>query len=252
MVVDISLLHRLAFNPWYRDFDVKVAGVCQDGTILHLGNILLNNDILAACRSYEYVAYLGGLVHLGYRKTIKLCLECGYRINLCDYDVCSKAGSPSGNALAYVSIPSYHYILSRHQYVRGAYYAVKCRLTCAINIVKIMLRFGVVDGNNGICQLSGLLHGPQPDYSCGRFLRASADRLWCAFMHFNCQVGSVVDCDMRINLHGGANVLIIFLRGDASACKYCDSLILRQRGRYVILCTEGVTAAPRKFGSGGL
>ncbi len=66
------------------DFDVEVARVRDDGTILHDCEVLLGEDVLVAGNGTEDVADFGGLFHAHHAEPIHDRLESFRRINFGD------------------------------------------------------------------------------------------------------------------------------------------------------------------------
>ena len=103
---------------------------------------------------------LGSLVHLRDRVAVQLCLERRNRVDFGDDDVCAQTGRPPCNALADVAISGHDDVLAGYQYVCRPYDAVKRRLPGAIDIVKVVLCFRVVDSDYRVSSLPPFCNAP--------------------------------------------------------------------------------------------
>ena len=96
---------------------VEVSCVTADSSVLHLHEMILGDDAVAACHCHENVSERSSLIHLHDLEAIHNCLHSLDWINLSHDDLSSKTLGTHCYALSAPSITGYHDILSCHDKV---------------------------------------------------------------------------------------------------------------------------------------
>src|SRR5690348_4112714 len=111
-----------------------MASVCKYRAVLHLGNVVCHNHVLAARSCDENVSYFCSVVHWSHGKAVELCLNRCNWVSFSHYYVCPKAARPFCHSHTHVAVPRYYDALARQENVRGSDYAVKRRLASAVHV----------------------------------------------------------------------------------------------------------------------
>ena len=244
VVAGLILLHSQLLQTGHVHLHIKVAGVGEDGPVLHGLKVLRGNDAAAAGDSDEQVAQSGGGGHGHHLVAIHHRLQGTDRVRLGDDDLGAQALGPQRNALAAPAVAGDHHILAGHDQVGGAVDAVPHGLAGAVTVIEHVLAVGLVDHDHGEAKAPLPSHGAQPVDAGGGLLAAAqhiGDQLGIPGVHQVHQIAPVVDDDVGPGLQHPAEAFFIFFHGAAVAGKDLHPA-LGQGGGHIVLGGEGVGA----------
>ena len=142
-------LHRQLAQALHVHLAVEVAGVAQDGVVLHHLEVALHDHVLAAGGGDEDVPVLGRLVHGHDPEVLHGGLQGLEGVHLGDDHVGPHALGPHGDALAAPAVAGHHHRLARHHQVGGVHDGVPGGLPGAVLVVVVVLRLGIVHRHHG-------------------------------------------------------------------------------------------------------
>jgi hypothetical protein len=105
--LDVSLLDGVVLQPLHVNFTVKVADVAHDGIILHLQEMLADDDVLASSGGDKDAASADRVLQRGHLVAFHGRLESIDGIHLSDDDTAAEAAQALGAALAHVTVASH-------------------------------------------------------------------------------------------------------------------------------------------------
>src|ERR1051326_953333 len=200
------------FKSWNVDLDVEVAGVRDDGPVLHQREMFLGEDALVAGDGAEDVAELGGLGHRHDAEAVHHGLEGLGGIDFGDDDFGAASAGTGGEAAAAPSVAGDDELRSGKQEIGGPDDAVDGGLSGAVAVVEQVFGVGVVDGNDGELKHAFFGHGAQADDAGGGLFGAADD----AFEHVGAlsvkdghEVSAVVHRDVGLVIDGGEDVVVV-------------------------------------------
>ena len=192
---------RVFVQVLHIDLDIKVAGVAENGSILHYEEVFVSDDAKVSGHGYKEISYLCCLMHRHYGKAVHDSFNSLDGIDLRDYYFCSKTLRAHSDALAAPAIACHDHILSCHDEVGGPVDAVPDGLACAVAVVKEVLHVCVIYHDHREMKLPLPVHGVEPHYSCGSLLAAADDILQLVsklcVQHMN-EVTAVVYYDIAV------------------------------------------------------
>jgi len=251
LVVLADCSHRCCLSLQVSDFDftVVVAGVAHNGSVFHVLKVTADNDIFHTGRGAKDVAEFGSLVHWHDAKAFHDSSESRKRVNFGDDNVGAHASGTHGNTAATMTVSGHDEGLARKQDARGPKYTVKCGLTGSVNVVKVPLCHGVVDGDHRVAKVASSRHGSQAMNARGRFFSSSDDafsKFGFVSMDSNDEISAIVKCEGRFEFKRLVNGPVEVLGGlsmpsvdrvSLSRQPCCDTVVGRQ----------GVAPRPRDF-----
>ena len=244
---------RLGFQVVDLDLAVVVAGVAHDGAVLHGFKMTANDDVLHSGRRAEDVAKFGGLVHGHHTVAFHDGSQRRQGVDFGDDDVGAHAAGTHGHPAAAMTVASDDEGLASEQDARRSQNTVKGGLAGPVDVVKVPLGHGVVNGDDGVAKVAGGGHGSQAVNTGGGFFRAPDDtRSVLGFLAVNAndEVGPVVEGERWLELERLVNAPVEVLGGlavpgmdgIAFTGEPCSDFILRGKR---------VAARPRDVGTGG-
>ena len=156
--LDVSLGLAVLLQPLNLDLTVKVTNVAHNGVVLHLKEMLADEDVLAAGGGHEDVAPGDCVVHGGHLVALHGSLQGIDGVNLGDDDSAAEAAEGLGGSLADISVSGDERSLTGQHDVGGALDTVHQGLPAAVQVVKLGLCHGVVDVDGGDLQGAVLEH----------------------------------------------------------------------------------------------
>ena len=157
------------------DLHVEMAGVGEEGVVLHDTEMAGGDDIAAAGGGDEDVTLRRSFVHGHDAAAVHGGLQGLDGVDFRHDDVGAHALGAHGNAPAAVAVARHHHGLARHQQVGGVHDGVPDGLAGAVFVVIVVLALGVIDVHHGEGQLSLPGAGIEPVDAGSRFLRAADD-----------------------------------------------------------------------------
>ena len=157
------------------DFDVEVAGVAHDRTVLHMFEMFGGEDGFVAGDGDEDVADFGGFGHGHDAEAVHDGFDGAGGINFGDDDVCAEALGAHGDAAAAPAVAGDDDSQPGEKKVCGANDAVESGLSGAVAIIEEVLGEGVVDGDDWIFQRAVLGHSAEANDAGGGFFGAADD-----------------------------------------------------------------------------
>ncbi len=241
------------FKRRYIDLDVEMAGVGQDGAVLHDGEISGVDDVLIAGDGDEDIADFGGVAHRHDGEAVHDRFQRPNRFYLCDDDIGAHAAGAQGDAVAAPAVAGDDDFLAGPQDIGGPGDAVKGALAGAVAVIEEVLGLGVVDGDDRVFQRPGGGHGPETDDACRRLLGAADDftqQLGALGMQNSHQVGAVVHGQLRLDVEGGHDMFVIGLIILALDGVGGNAVYGQRRGD-VVLGGQRIGAAQHQVGAAG-
>src|SRR5262249_33853442 len=162
-----ALRGRHVFERGNVDLHVEVAGVRNDCAVFHHLEVLFVEHVLVAGNGAENVAEFGGVHHGHYAEAVHGGFERLGRINFGDDHFSAGAACARSQTASAPAVASDHELGAGKQEVGGANNTVDRGLAGAVAIVKQVLGFGVVDGDDRILQHAFLCHRAQADDAGG-------------------------------------------------------------------------------------
>ena len=186
------------------EFDIEVAGVGEDGAVLHDVEVLFAQDVLVACDSHEDVCHAGGVVSRHHLMSVHRRSQCPDRIDLDNYHLRPMPGRSQGDAAAAVSVSDYRHGRPSHEHVGGPDDPVHGGLAGAVVIVKEVLGRRVVDRYDRKPQGAVGGHGSQSD-DPGRGFFGGSDRIQVGSfgVQEGGEVGAIVHGDVGFHVEDG-------------------------------------------------
>src|SRR5208283_1278943 len=233
-----ALRRRHLFQSGDVDFDVEVAGVGNDGAVLHQVEVFFGEHALVAGHGAEYVAEFGGFVHAHDTEAVHHGFE-GFRgIDFGDDHLGAATAGAAGQATAAPAIAGHDEFRSGEQEIGGADDAVDGGLSGAVTVVEQVLGVGVIDGDDGELQHAFLGHGAQADDAGGGFFGPAnhvRQRVGALGVQDSDQVGAVVHGDVRLVIDGGEDVVVVRVVVLALDGEYRNIVVTDQAGGHIIL-----------------
>jgi len=141
------------------DFDIEVAAVADDGAVFHFAEVFGSDDVFVAGECDEEVPEGGGVGHGHDEEAIHGGFEGFDVVDFGDDDVCAHATGAHGESFAAPAVSGGDDAFAGEQEVGGTDDAVDGGLSGAVSVVEEVLGGGVVDGDDGEEEFSGLFHG---------------------------------------------------------------------------------------------
>ena len=159
-VIDLrlDLLPGVVLERRHVDLVVEVADVADDGLILHLGHVVVRDDLVVAGGRHEDVGLVGGVLHGDDAVAFHRGLQRADRVDLGDPHLGREGAQGLGRTLAHVAVAGDDGDLAGDHHVGGALDAVHQRLAAAVQVVELGLGDRVVDVDGGELQLAALVH----------------------------------------------------------------------------------------------
>ena len=244
---------RLGFQVVDLDLAVVVAGVAHDGAVLHGFKMTANDDVLHSGRRAEDVAKFGGLVHGHHTVAFHDGSQRRQGVDFGDDDVGAHAAGTHGHPAAAMTVASDDEGLASEQDARRSQNTVKGGLAGPVDVVKVPLGHGVVNGDDGVAKVAGGGHGSQAMNTGGRFFGA-ADNAGGVFgfltVNANDEVGTVVEGERWLEFEGLVDAPVEILGG--LTVPSVDGIALAgEPSSDFILRRERVAARPGDFSTGG-
>ena len=237
------------------DLHVEVAGIGEDGAVLHDLEMLFPEDVDVAGEGAEDVADLGGLGHGQDFVAVHEGLQALQGIDLGDDDPGAHAPGPHGQTAAAPAVARHHEDVAGHQAVGGPQDAVQGALAGAVAVVEEILGHGVVDRDDGVFQHPVLGHGLEADDAGGGLLGAGEDpreQLLALGMHGKDDIGAVVHGHLGFDVQGLVEVAVVGVAVFALDGEGGDAFMLGQVGGHVVLGAQGIGGADVHRGPAGL
>src|SRR5271165_1329470 len=234
------------------DFDVEVAGVRNNRSVLHQREVIFGEHTLVAGYGAEHVAAFGGFVHAHDAKAVHDGLERFGGIDFGDDDFCSGAAGAGSKSAAAPAVAGDHELRTRQQEIRGADDAVDGGLSRPITVIEKMLGVGVVDGDDGELEDAFLGHGAQADDAGGGLFGSSdhvGEPVGALGMQKRDQVGAVVHGDVGLVVDGGEDMVVVSIVVFALDGEDGNVMVADEAGSHVILRGQWVRGAKHHVGS---
>ena len=223
---------------------VEVAGVAQDGIVLHHFKVPPDDHIFAAGGGDENITQTGGLIHGHDPEILHGGLQSLEGVHLGDDHVGTHALGTHGDALAAPAVAGNHHRLGRHHQIGGVHNGVPGGLAGAVFVVVVVLGLGVVHRHHGAGEDARLLPGHQA-VDAGGGLLAPGDEpvaiLGALAPQQGDEVAAVVHDQVGAALQRLHQQILILLRGDA-----VDAIGVHTQvghgGGHIVLGGQGVAA----------
>ena len=150
-----------------------MAGIADDGAVLHFLEVLAGQNRLVPGDGDEDVSDLCGLRHGHHAETVHDGFDGPHGINLGDDYVGAQALGAHGHALAAPTVSCDHNAQPCNQQIGRADDAVNGGLAGAVAVVEEMLGLRIIYRNDGIFQRSIFRHRAQTDHAGGRLFGAA-------------------------------------------------------------------------------
>src|ERR1035441_6821084 len=234
------------------DLDVEMAGVTNDGAVLHLFEMIAGDDALVAGEGDEQVADDGCLAHGHHTEAVHDGFDGFGGIDFGDDDVGAQASGAHGDAASAPAVTGDYQGHAGQQHISRSDDAVNGALSGSVAVVEQMLGEGVVDGDDGVAQHLLLGHGVEANDAGGGFLSAADDvgqQVLPLGVQNGDQVCAVVHSDLRLVIErrhdvGVIDVVIFSLDGVNG-----DVVIADQAGGHVVLRGKRVGSAKHDVGA---
>ena len=260
------------------DLDVEVAGVADDGAVLHRREVLAAQDFQVAGERAEDVADRHGLGHRHHAVAVHLGLERLERIDLGDDDVGAEPARAHRDAAAAPAVAGDDERRAREQEVRRADDAVDRGLPGAVAVVEEVLGERVVHRDDREAEDAVLRHRLEADDAGGGLLGGADDlgeqrlplvggepfdplpdgRLEIIeaaerdHVDRADDIGAVIHRDVGLVRDRGADVLVVRLLVLALDREDLDAVVLHEMRGDIVLRRERVRGAERDVGAAGL
>ncbi len=232
---------------------VVVAGVADDGAVLHRVEVAADEDVLHAGGGDEDVAQLGRLVHRHHAQALEHRLERLGRLDLGGDHARAHAGRAHGHAAPAVAVAGHHDRLAGQEHAGGAQDAVERRLPGAVHVVEVPLCLAVVDRVDRVLELAVGGHGAQSLHARGGLLRAAdhlRGQLVVVLVHLEDEVGAVVQGERGLEVQGAIDAPVELVDAQPVPRVDRDALGGQRRG-YLVVGAERVASRPAHLGAGG-
>ena len=218
LVVLTDGAHRLGLTFKVRDlyFAIVMAGVADDGPVFHGRKVASNDDIFHAGSGAENIAEFGRFVHRHDTVTFHDSTKGWERVDFGDDDVGAHTAGTHGHAASAVAEACDDEGFASEKNAGGSKNTVKGGLARPVDVVKIPLGHGVVDGNDGVAQVASGGHGSQSVHAGGRFFGATNDALsvfGLVAVDANDEVGAVIERERGLELERFVNAPVEVLSG---------------------------------------
>ena len=226
-----------------------MAGVAENGLILHDFEPILVDDVFVAGDGDENVALFGSFHDRHDDKTVHQRFGGFDRIDLGDDDFRAHAFGAHGHALAAPAVADDHDGLGGDDEVGVVHDGFHDRLAGAVAIVEEMLHHRVVDSDHRRAQIAVGFHRFETDDAGGRFFTAAEDFLnegWMIAVEHGGEIAAVVDEEIWLKFGELFNVEIVFFLGRAVFGEGCDA-ILHKRSDDVVLCRQRIGTGDSDF-----
>jgi len=236
------------------ELDIEVAGVADDGAVLHGEEVLAPNHRAAAGDGDEHVADPGGLGDGHHAVAVHHGLEPTQRVDLAHGHMGAHALGPAGAPSAAHAVSAHDYVHACQQDVRRAEDAVDGALAGAVAVIEQVLRVGVVHRDDRVLQCTISLHGAQADDPGGRLLGAGDDALEpraALLVEGRDDIGAVVHGQGWAEGKRGLDVGVVRIPVLAADREGRDTEVGHERCGDVILRRERIRGAQPHLGSPG-
>ena len=216
---------------------VEVSCVAADSSILHLHEMILGDDAIAACNCHEDVSERSRLVHLHDLEAVHNRLHCLDRVNLGNDDLGTETLGAHCHALSAPAVTCYHHVLTCNDEVCSTVDTVPNRLTCTVAIIEEVLAICIVDKHHRELQSLRIVQLHESEDACCGLLAASddiRDKVCIFSVHQVHKVSAIVNDDVRSYLQHAADMCLIFLRSCIIPCKHIQTC-LNEGCSYVVL-----------------
>ena len=237
------------------DLDVEVAGVGDDGAVLHDLEVLAAQHVDVAGGGDEELGDLGGLGDGHDAEAVHDRLEGAQRVDLEHDDVGAVALHAHREAAAAPAVAGDADGAPGDQDVGGADDAVEGALAGAVAVVEHVLGVGLVDGDDGEHEPALGLERLEADDAGGGLLGAADDvggHVGALAVEHADDVGAVVHGDVGAVVDAGVDVLVVGLVVLALDGVDAHAVLLDQRGGHVVLRAQRVAGAEHDVGAAGL
>ena len=244
VVARVVFLHGQLLKPRHVHLHVEVAGVGEDGPVLHRLKMRGRDDAAAAGDGDEDITDLCRLAHGHDLIAVHHGLQGTHGIGLGHDDLGPHALGAHAHALAAPAVAGDHHVLARDDEIRRAHDAVPHGLARAVAVVEHVLAVGFVYHHHREAQLPGLVHGPQAVDAGGGLLTAAdhpGDQVPVFRVHQMDEVAPVVDDEVWPMLEYAAEAVLIFLHGAAVVGKDLYPAGSHSRG-HIVLRGQGIAA----------
>ena len=232
-------------------FAVVVARIADYRAILHHREVAARDHVAHAGRGNEHLAESRSFRHGQHLESVQV----AFRAAIGSTSVITTR-APMPRARVAVPRPQwpeprYHQRLAGQQDRGGAQDAVEGRLSGAVYIVEVPLRFRIVHGDHRVQQLAVVGHRLQALDAGGGFLGAAADparQLGKARMDTEDEIRAVVEGQRRPALQRGVDAPVELVDRQPVPGEDADPF-RGQRGGHVILGGQRIAARPRDLGA---
>src|SRR5512143_2230787 len=177
------------------DLDVEVAGVADDGAVLHHPEVLLADHLDVAGHGNEDVADPGGFGHGHHLVAVHYRLDGLQRVDLGHDHVRAHSLGAHGEAPSAPAIACDHKYRAGDETVRGADHAVDGRLARSVPVVEEVLGLGIVHRYDRVLEHASIGHAAEPDHARRGLFRSTDDdrkQVLALGMEYRDQVSAVV------------------------------------------------------------
>ena len=223
-----------------------MAAVGNQRAIGHRRHVVAADGVAAAGNGDKDLANLRRFQAGHYGETVHHGFEGADGVDFGNDDMSAEAAGPGGHAAAAPAIAADYHFAASPKDVSGPGDAVQSALPGAIAVVKEMLGFSFVDGNDRVAERAVRSHGVQADDAGGSFLSAAQHRgqqFGAAAMEHTHQVSAVVHGVLGLAVQHGTEVLVVGFVVLALDGVGRDAVLADQGGGYFVLGAEGIAGA---------
>ena len=249
-----ALLHRELLERRDVDLDVEVAGVGDDGAVLHGLEVLAAQHVDVAGGGDEELGDLGGLGDRHDAEAVHDGLERAQRVDLEHDDVGAVALHAHGEAAAAPAVAGDADGAAGDEDVGGADDAVERALAGAVAVVEHVLGVGLVDGDDREHEAALGLEGLEADDAGGGLFGAADDvggHVGTLAVQHADDVGAVVHGDVGPVVDAGVDVRVVGRVVLALDGVDAHAVVVDQRGGDVVLRAQRVAGAEHHVGAAG-
>lgn len=152
--LDVDLFFGILVQPRHLQLAIEVADVADDRIVLHLLEMVADDDVLAAGGGDKDGCLFGRLVHGGHLVALHGRLQRIDRIDFGDQHAAAERAQRLGASFADVTVAGHAAHFAGDHDVGGPLDAVDQRLTAAVQIVELALGHRVVDVDGGRAELA--------------------------------------------------------------------------------------------------
>src|SRR5579875_2529296 len=174
-VTHAALVDGECFQRRNVDLVVEVAGVGDDGPVLHAFQVLVIKHIDIAGDGDDDVGEGGSFQDRHDAVAIHHSFQGAHGVNFGDDDVRAHAASAGGNAASAPAVATDHECAPGQQDIGGADNGIDRTLSRAIAVVEQVLGVRLVDGQDGEAQDAVFLHAVQANHPRRRLFHAAND-----------------------------------------------------------------------------